>query len=973
MRIKALASLGLLVGSLGTATAQTVTISPIPQSVEWSSKAFDKTTSFTLTGAETADSEAVDVLKKHFTTTGGDVEIIIGERGDETVAAYETLIPQKNEGYYLKVEPGKVIIAGNDEAGTFYGVQSFLQIAAQPEVMGVTITDYPDVSERGVVEGFYGNNWSQTDRIRQFEFYGANKMNVYIYGPKDDPYHRGKWRENYPAAEAEKMKELVEVARRNKVNFVWAVHPGVDIKWTKTDSMNVVKKFESMYKLGVRSFAVFFDDIYGEGSSGIKQAQLLNYVTDEFVKKYDDVEPLIMCPTQYNRGWSSGDYHTELRENMYEEVRIMWTGNSVVDFINKSDLEWINPRIGRKAYIWLNYPVTDYCGRHLLMGPTFGNDLNIADMMSGYTSNPMEYAEASMLSLYSIADYTWNMSDYDSDASWERAIRYLMPQHAEAFKVFCENNVDLGANGHGLRRLNESPTFKAVVNQHENALANGYNAEAVAAFTHEFNRLVDASDELLANTDQPELTAEITPWLQVMKIIGQRGQLLMNLFTYMNEKNKEAFIEDYLKIAKLEEEQKAVMSRNFNGSIMKVNPAVAEVVIEPFIKKHQARLIQEYKNKYDYRLDVFPAVLLENGTYYIMYNGRYLSNPNAGSTGGNPVFQADKDMVNPTRQEWNISLDPETGRYKITNVKDSRYINENGAFSAGASNPYEAIWHTYNLYRMNGKYAIQNAGSAGDKYWTANDTRISKSASSTLEYSNFIFELVPTEGTVNHPTINNAKGDFYYILNPEGKCLANTNPSKSGGTPTFQTREKNAVRSQLWTFDIDNASGRFKILSASDNKYINELGNFGTNSYDASWNTYTITEFGGLFSIQNGGEAGTNYWYIDGDRISKKAMERSESYLFRIVHYKVATATGISSPDSPAAGIDIRTESGKVTVKSDSKVKSITISTLDGKLVAESKNSEEISINGLPQRTYIVEAVCESGHRAACIFVHKQH
>ncbi|MCM1108241.1 MAG: beta-N-acetylglucosaminidase domain-containing protein [Clostridium sp.] len=959
MRIKTLASLGLLTGTLGTATAQTVTISPLPQSIEWGAKAFDKTASFTLTGEETADAEAVNVLKSHFTTTGGNVEIVIGERGDEAVASYESFIPEKSEGYYLKVEPGKVVIAGNDGQGTFYGVQSFLQVAGQPEVMSVTVSDYPDVAERGVVEGFYGNNWSQTDRIRQFEFYGANKMNVYIYGPKDDPYHRSKWRENYPADKAQQMKELVAAAQRNKVNFVWALHPGVSIKWNNADSLNVVNKLESMYELGVRSFAIFFDDISGEGARGEKQAQLLNYVTDEFVKKHDDIQPLIMCPTEYNRGWSGNTYHFELRDNMYEDVRIMWTGNSVVDFINKSDLEYINPRIGRKAYIWLNYPVTDYCGRHLLMGPTFGNDLDIADMVSGYTSNPMEYAEASKVSLYSIADYTWNMSQYDSNASWERAIRYLMPEHADAFKLFCENNVDLGTNTHGLRRTNESPAFKALVDRYTATLDEGYNAEAIAAFNAEFERMIQASDELLANTDQPELTAEITPWVQVMKIISQRGKLVMNLFAHMNDDNKEAFIEDYLKIAELEQAQKAVMSRDFDGSIMKVNPAVAEVVVEPFIKKYQAILIQEYKHKYDYRLDVFPAVLLEDGSYYIMYNGKYLSNPNAGTVGGNPVFQADKDLINPTRQEWTISWDLETERYKIVNVKDNRYINENGAFSAGDNNPYEAVWHTYNMYRMNGRYAIQNAGRSGNKFWAANDTRINQGASNAIEYSNFIFEIVPTEGPVNHPVI--IENEMYYILDENGNVLTNTNPNKSGGTPTFKTRESDVIRSQVWKFSIDASTGRFKLVSASDNRYVNELGNFGTNSYDATWNTYTMTEFDGRFSIQNAGEAGTNYWYVDGNRISKKSMERNESYLFRIEHY--THFTGINTATEKNSAIGLQAENGKLTVKSEAPVKSITVSSIDGKLMTECKNASELDINGMARGTYVVDIQCANGQK----------
>ena len=184
------------------------------------------------------------------------------------------------------MQPGKVVIAGNDANGTFYGVQTFLQVAAQPEVMQVTVKDWPDMLERGVVEGFYGNNWSQTDRIRQFQFYGRNKMNVYIYGPKDDPYHRYRWRENYPTAEANKMKELVAEAHKNKVNFVWAVHPGIDIKWNKTDSLNVIKKLEFMYGLGVRAFAVFFDDITGEGTGVLRSAVQEELRRCKYVKSF---------------------------------------------------------------------------------------------------------------------------------------------------------------------------------------------------------------------------------------------------------------------------------------------------------------------------------------------------------------------------------------------------------------------------------------------------------------------------------------------------------------------------------------------------------------------------------------------------------------------------------------------------------------------------------------------------------------
>ena len=51
------------------------------------------------------------------------------------------------------------------------------------------------------------------------------------------------------------------------------------------------------------------------------------------------------------------------------------------------------------------------------------------------------------------------MKDYNPEANWERAIKYLMPNNAEAYHVFCEHNVDLGWTVHGMRREGESPTL----------------------------------------------------------------------------------------------------------------------------------------------------------------------------------------------------------------------------------------------------------------------------------------------------------------------------------------------------------------------------------------------------------------------------------------------------------------------------------------------------------------------------------
>ena len=460
--------------------------------------------------------------------------IYIGTKGDKVVSSYRKRIPQKSEGYFLKIEKDRIIIAGADERGTYYGVQTLAQLLTLDKLPLAEVADYPDVPYRGVVEGFYGTPWSQEDRIRQLDFYGRNKMNVYLYGPKDDPYHSTPhWRKPYPAQEAERLKQLVDRARDNNVIFYWAIHPGQDIRWNEEDRELLLQKFESMYQLGVRGFAVFFDDISGEGTKADKQAELLNYIDNHFVQVKKDVAPLVMCPTEYNKSWTKveGGYLTTLGEKLNKDIQILWTGNRVIATIDRPTLDFINPLIKRKAYIWWNFPVSDYVRDHLLMGPVYGNGLDIEDGMSAFVSNPMEHAEASKISLYSVADYTWNMEKFDSDTSWRHAIKDLMPLHAEYLETFAAHNSDLGKNGHGFRReesIRLQPALSALLKSY---LEKGEIDEtAYNQVDEECRKIILSADMLLAsgNENRP-LIDEIRPWLTQFKLVGEYGKTVLEM------------------------------------------------------------------------------------------------------------------------------------------------------------------------------------------------------------------------------------------------------------------------------------------------------------------------------------------------------------------------------------------------------------------------------------------------------------
>ena len=943
---KALFMLAIAVAQV--TNAQQAKIYPIPQSIKWGNEtAFAYNAGYTITGEADADADAINLFKKNFATTDGTVELIIGERGDDAVAAYESLIPEKTEGYYLSVSENKVVIAGNDASGTFYGVQTFIQMASQPNVMCATITDYPSVPQRGLVEGYYGNPYSEADRMGLLKMFGELKMNVYIYGPKDDAYHKSKWREEYPAELGKKITEYVNVAKANKIEFMWAIHPGEDIQWNDTDRANIVNKLKAMCALGVRSFAVFWDDLWGDdGTHGDEQAELMNYIASELKKAYPDVKPLTICPTQYNKGWANAIYLPALGDIMNKDINIMWTGNSVVDMINYSDMTWINNQIKRKAYIWLNYPVSDYCINHLLMGPTYGNDLNIADMLSGFVSNPMEYAEASKVSLFSIADYTWNMPAYDSNASWEAAMKYLMPENYDAFRFFCENNVDLGANTHGLRRTDESPEFVVAKNTF-NSKINSDRTAAYAAVGEQFNKLVSTAETLLSTNEAPALTSEIEPWIQSMKYLGQKGVCIIEMNNALTEKNPENFINSYLKYKEYDEAQGALRSRDFEGSLRVATPAVGTVHIVPFIKDAIGTLVAEYKEVYDYRTDVFPAQVLENGTYHIMYDGKYLTNNNK-SAGTKPVFQTEQDNIRPQNQEWKISIDPSTNRYKIINLEDNRYLNENGSFTVSDdTNPYEAVWHTYDITLLaNGKYAIQNGGSAGTAFWTVSGTQIQKGNSTNLP-EKYIFDIIPLGGTAK--TLID-KDKVYYIMDGN-RFLTNTNINGSGGTPTFKVVEE-LTTAQEWKIAADaNGNNCYKITNNADGRYINEYGVFGTNQYYADWNTYLLTAMGDKWSIQwtqSAAKNGAKYLVVSGDKLTEKDISRSESYTVKIIAKDEYTEIKDVKENSV-----LKIQKGKITA--DENCRHIAIYSADGRTVKEA-DSNCVSTAGLSKGLYIAVA-----------------
>lgn len=592
-----------------TAFSQNINLQPAPQELITCDKTIDLPAIYQLEGEKEANPHAVEVLKellpgKQSTKQG--LRIYIGEKGDKSVRKYSRLIPNRDEAYYLSVTDKEIVLAGSDERGTYYALQTFAQLLKDGKLPEVEIKDYPSVRYRGVVEGFYGTPWSHQARLSQLKFYGKNKMNTYIYGPKDDPYHSApNWRLPYPEKEAVQLQELVAVANNNEVDFVWAIHPGQDIKWNQQDRDILLAKFEKMYQLGVRSFAVFFDDISGEGTNPQKQAELLNYIDENFVQTKPDVTPLIMCPTEYNKSWSNpkGNYLTTLGEKLNPSIQIMWTGDRVISDITRDGISWINERIKRPAYIWWNFPVSDYVRDHLLLGPVYGNDTTISGQMSGFVTNPMEHAEASKIAIYSVASYAWNPTKYDTWQTWKDAIRTILPDAAEELECFAIHNSDLGVNGHQYRREESQDIQPAAERFFKNYVEYGiYEIVDFEALRNTFERMAESADILLINTENKPLIQEITPWLYQFRLLAETGKEVLNMVKSRGDFSHSYFLRKYNHVKALQQ-QMFDIDQTYNQNPYQPGVKTATRVIKPLIDRTFAITVERYNQKNGTSLD----------------------------------------------------------------------------------------------------------------------------------------------------------------------------------------------------------------------------------------------------------------------------------------------------------------------------------------------------------------------------------
>jgi len=322
------------------------------------------------------------------------------------------------------------------------------------EASTASIVDYPSFLERGIVEGFYGKPWSHQDRMAALRFEGEHGMNVYYYAPKDDPYHRERWKAPYPTQQFQRLGELARAANENFVEFCFAISPGLTMRYSsEEDFSRLALKLESVGKLGISCFALFLDDVPPELQQAADREQfktlaeahaaLINRL-DDHLKAQGKGYRLVVTPTTYTNAWGNREYIRELGLLTNQDVPLVWTGMDTFSPVITSAQarEW-GDIIRRPPLVWDNFPVNDATPWRPFLGPLVGRDPLLAGAVRGLVANPMNQPRASRIPLATIADYLWNPEAYSPERSHQKAIAEQVGEHgAQLLEPFLKTYGD---------------------------------------------------------------------------------------------------------------------------------------------------------------------------------------------------------------------------------------------------------------------------------------------------------------------------------------------------------------------------------------------------------------------------------------------------------------------------------------------------------------------------------------------------
>ncbi len=486
------------------------------------------------------------VFERENIKTNGNYNILIKITDTRKTTYIEEVSRISEEKYFISVSEDGATVEASTDKGVFRAVNTLSKLINRNELKIGSIEDYPLFETRGYIEGFYGPTWSHENRLSVMKLMAKYGMNTYFYAPKDDIYHREKWREKYPQNEWNDLKVLFDASAENYLDFNWCVGPGLTYKYTSDEDFSLlVEKFKSIYDMGVRGFGLLLDDIpwefqYEEDAEkydGIVDAHIdLINRTYNTLKEFDSNIKLTVCPTQYS-GDENGYYISKFGKGIPSDVKMFWTGEEICSrVLTVRESQELLRSTDHRPLFWDNYPVND-CEmfQEMHLGALIGRDKELYKACEGLISNVMEYAECSKIPLMTIADYLWNPKGYNPDDSLKNAHYEILGDKAELFKYFADH---LGVSC--LSRYS-SALMSETLSHINFLLGKGETEKGFEEFA-EYNKNMRACLEMLKD-ESVQLFKELKKWVKKFSMCCDLLDAIYNAKKYPSEDNKNVLAE----------------------------------------------------------------------------------------------------------------------------------------------------------------------------------------------------------------------------------------------------------------------------------------------------------------------------------------------------------------------------------------------------------------------------------------------
>jgi hypothetical protein len=320
------------------------------------------------------------------------------------------------------------------------------------------------IPELGLIEGFFGIAWSWDARRDAVQTLAPHGYRFFLYAPKADSYLRRRWQEPHPDAELQDLAAFAAFCRGHGVRFgigltPFELHlsPGED--WRSL----VDSKLASLAGIGLNDLAILFDDMRGDVPElAERQAAIVQHAASHGL-----ASRVICCPSYYSDdpvldrafGQRPERYLETLGRLLDPAIEIMWTGEEVCSReYSPAHLDRIAEQIGRKPFLWDNYPVNDgpRMSQHLHLRAFTGRPGGIGGHISAHGINPASQPQLSLVPALTLAMSYRQGEAYSYGAAFDEAAADLLgPDLARRLRIDLLSFQDRGRDRIGPHRTAE--------------------------------------------------------------------------------------------------------------------------------------------------------------------------------------------------------------------------------------------------------------------------------------------------------------------------------------------------------------------------------------------------------------------------------------------------------------------------------------------------------------------------------------